>query len=126
MLIAGCVFEEEKEKKEEENGGNGSPVLNITEIKHEPASPSETDDVVVTVKIDADNDIISILISFCDVSSGICTLGDEMTLVTGTEDTYTYTLAAGTYSSGTEVSYHVTVSDSEGNNDDEEISFTIQ
>ena len=133
ILIAGCVFEEEKEKKKDDgNGddgdGNGddNPVLNITEIKHEPAEPTETDDVVVTAKVKADNDITSILISFCDVSSGVCTLAEEMTLVTGTEDTYKYTLAAGNYSSGTEVSYHVTVTDSESNNDLEEGSFTIQ
>jgi hypothetical protein len=133
MLIAGCVFEEEKEKKKDDgNGddgnGNGddSPVLNITQIKHEPAEPTETDDVVVTVKVDADNDITSILISFCDVGTGICSLAEEMTLVTGTDDTYTYTLAAGTFSSGTEVSYHVTVTDSESNNDEEEINFTVQ
>jgi hypothetical protein len=132
MLIAGCVFEEEKEKKkdDDDNGdngnGNGSPVLNITEMSHEPASPTETDDVKVTVKIDADNDIITVTVTFCDVNSGVCNLAGDMILETGTEDTYTYTMPAGTYSSGIEVSYHVIVTDSEGSNEEDERTFTVQ
>jgi hypothetical protein len=132
IFVAGCVFQEEEKKEKKTNGdnepdnGDENEVLNITEISHEPSNPTETDDVIVTVKIEADYEIESVLISFCDVSSGICTLGDEMTVVTGTEDTYNFTLAAGNYKSGTDVSYHVTVTDSEDNNDAEEKTFTIQ
>jgi len=130
MLIAGCVFEEEKKKEkddDDDNGnGNGSPALNITELKHEPANPTETDDVIVTVKIVADNALVSVQIFFCDEGSGICTASEDMTPVTGVEGSYTYTLAAGTYTSGTKVKYSVLVSDSEGNNEDGEGKYTVQ
>ena len=129
-FIAGCVFQEEEKKEKDDNDGdngpdNGSDILNITEVKHEPANPTETDNVVITAKIQAENDILSVTVFFCDASSGICTASEEMTLVAGTDATYTYTLAAGTYTSGTEVSYHVAASDSEGNSDDGEGSFTV-
>jgi hypothetical protein len=132
MLVAGCVFQEEKkeEKDDDDNGdngdGDGNDLLNITELKHEPANPTEADDVLITVKIDADNDILSVTVFFCDESSGICTASEDMTLATGTENTYTYTLAAGTYTSGTNVGYHISVTDSVGSNDDGEGSYTVQ
>lgn len=125
---AGCIFEEEKKK----SGGN-EPVpdnteeLNITAIYHEPASPSESDNVTVYANILAENELDPVLIIFCYEDTGICTISGVMSLKQGTEDTYEYSIdISDNYMQEDKITYHVTATDSEGNEVEADGKFTVQ
>ena len=134
IFTAGCIFEEKKTKKkpgeEPGNGNNGiSPdniteMINITELYHEPTNPTVNDEITFYAKIKSENELASVTIFFC--VGEICTLAEQMTLKTGTQDTYEHTLQAGTYDQGTEVKYNVIATDNEGNSEEAENSFIVQ